>query len=161
MPPMTAHQPDRIVTCYDLNNYFDILNSSTSIEFLQPIRSPTKALGYLLLLILQLLHSKTHHKLHRQFYCRCWWCCWCWSILSISSSSSSPKRGRVPSDLYSSSFNSLLWFKKQFCMVVCVCNWDISKRWLFAILGDTNTHCTCRPCLVVCLLELKGSMIAT
>ena len=25
MPPTTAHQPDRIVTCYNHNKYFDIL----------------------------------------------------------------------------------------------------------------------------------------
>jgi hypothetical protein len=30
---MAAHRPDRIVTCYNHNNYFDTLNSSTSIEF--------------------------------------------------------------------------------------------------------------------------------
>ena len=45
MPPTTAHQPDRIVTHYNHNNYFDVFNSPTSIEFQQPIRSPTRALG--------------------------------------------------------------------------------------------------------------------
>ncbi len=43
------------------------------------------------------------------------------------------------------------------CMCVCLCNWDIGLRWLFAILEDTNFHCTCRLLLVVCLLELKCS----
>jgi hypothetical protein len=33
MPPTTAHQPDRIVTHYNHNSYFDTLNSPTSIEF--------------------------------------------------------------------------------------------------------------------------------
>jgi hypothetical protein len=32
MPPPTAHQPDRISTHYNHNNYFDTLNSSTSID---------------------------------------------------------------------------------------------------------------------------------
>jgi hypothetical protein len=39
----------------------------------------------------------------------------------------------------------------------CVCNLDSGGGRPFAILEDNNPRCTCRPRLVIVLLELKSS----
>ena len=48
MPPTTAHQPDRIVIHNSHSNYFDTLNSPTSIEFKPPTCSLTRESNYAL-----------------------------------------------------------------------------------------------------------------